>query len=151
MSRRRDNVKREAQEEWDGCGDLVGLIHSLNFHRRHLSVSQKAKVGVGYKRELQETVKQGNPTGANQYSPRNGGNNTTIPTDISAEELLPPSSSSVPVTKARDVAAAKVGVSGKVVDLAEKIEEKAPDLYARIGLHAAARPAQSPCSVADDV
>ena len=48
-------------EEWDGHGDLVDYIHSLNFHRRHLSVTQKACIGVGYKRELQETVKPGRP------------------------------------------------------------------------------------------
>ena len=97
-------------QEWDGCGDLVSLIHSLNFHRRHLSVSQKACIGVGYKRELQQTVRQGQRTDLTY------GNNSI--------------SSGQPV---RDIAAAKVGVSGKVVDIAERISEVAPDLFAKIG------------------
>ena len=96
--------------EWDKRGDLVSLIHSLNFHRRHLSVSQKACIGVGYKRELQETVRQGQRTDLTY------GNNSI--------------SSGQPV---RDIAAAKVGVSGKVVDIAERISEVAPDLFVRIG------------------
>ena len=93
-------------QEWDGCGDLVSLIHSLNFYRRHLSVSQKACIGVGYKRELQQTVRQG------QRTDLTSGNITGSDT--------------------RETAAAKVGVSGKVVDIAERISEAAPDLFANM-------------------
>ena len=100
-------------QEWDGCGDLVSLIHSLNFHRRHLNVTQKACIGVGYKRELQETLKPGNPSGTNQHSAGNCGN----------VSIIPPR----PALPARDQAAAKVGVSGKVVDMAERIMEVAPE------------------------
>lgn len=100
-------------QEWDGSGDLVSLIHSLNFHRRHLSVTQKACIGVGYKRELQKTVKPGRPE-------NNCGNNTAI-VDRTPDARTP---------DARTQAAAKVGVSGKVVDIAEGISEVAPDLFA---------------------
>ena len=98
-------------QEWDGCGDLVSLIHSLNFHRRHLSVTQKACIGVGYKRELQETVKQGQRT------------------DLTSGNVSR-SGSKRDASRPREMAAAKVGVSGKVVDIAERISEAAPDLFA---------------------
>jgi len=113
-------------EEWDGRGDLVALIHSLNFHRRHLSVSQKAKISVGYKHELQQTMKPGNPTGANQFTASEEGNcaNTCTIPDTSIPDRSP---------AARDRAAAMVGISHAVVDIAESICKKAPDLFARIG------------------
>ena len=80
---------------------------------RPLSVTPKACIGVGYKREIQEIVKPGRPE-------NNCGNSAAISTAFRAPD-------------ARTQAAAKVGVSGKVVDLAEKIADAAPDLFARIG------------------
>ena len=50
-------------------------------------------IGVGYKRELQQTVKQGGDRRSEDFQ---GGNITALKSD------------------ARDIAAAKVGVSGKV-------------------------------------
>ena len=67
---------------------------------RPLSVTPKACIGVGYKREIQEVVKPGRPE-------NNCGNSAAISTAFRAPD-------------ARTQAAAKVGVSGKVVDLAEK-------------------------------
>ena len=100
--------------EWDGRGDLVSLIHSLNFYRRHLSVTQKACIGVGYKKQIQSGVKQGERT------------------DLQHEEIFP---HVAPATEerapqSRDLAASKVGVSGKVVDMAEQMSYAAPDLFA---------------------
>ncbi len=66
---------------------------------------QKAMIGVGYKQALQENVKQG------QRTDLTCGNFTT----------------SEPNPKSRDLAAAKVGVSGKVIDIAEKITTFAPE------------------------
>lgn len=68
-------------------------------------MTQKACIGVGYKRELQETVKQGQRT------------------DLQHEEIIPHVDRA---PQARDIAAKKVGVSGKVVDLAERMMALAP-------------------------
>ncbi len=93
-------------------------------------------------------MKPGNPTGVNDHAAKNkGGNFSTIPLeDIeqgtdkesdfnNASDLPEPPRSaeanSTKKTKARDRAAAKVGVSGKTVDKAEKIAKAAPELFGR--------------------
>jgi len=120
-------------------------VNSLNFHRRHLSVTQKACISVGYKKEIQETVEHGGDKKSEKY---HSGNISSMIKDI--EEIkddepnlddafdlpAPPRSAKAHSTKrapqARDKAAAMVGVSGKTTDEAEKIEEVAPDLFAQM-------------------
>ncbi|MBV9851034.1 MAG: hypothetical protein JO250_15290 [Armatimonadetes bacterium] len=65
-------------------------------------------IGVGYKRELQKTIGQG------QRTDLTSGNISRSP---DPEER-----------RTNNLAASKVGVSGKSIDLAEKIVEAAPDL-----------------------
>jgi len=62
---------------------------------------------------LQEVVKQGAPSGNSNAAKNKDGNNSIFV------------SPSVP---ARDLAATKVGVSKKVIDLARQVADKAPNL-----------------------
>ena len=130
--------------EWDKCGDLVSLVHSLNFHRRHLSVTQKSCIAVGYKEEIQLVVKQGQRTDLEKVESTCGNISTSVPEETEAsptearestrktEAALKAEKPKPSAPKARDQAAAKVGVSGKSVDKAEKIKEQSPELFAQM-------------------
>jgi phage N-6-adenine-methyltransferase len=92
---------------YDGA-DPVGFVHSVNFHRRHLSVTQKACIGVEYKRRFQEEIKPGRPSGDN--SANICGINS-------------------PEREARNKAAQLVGVSHTTIDKAARVQEEAPAMF----------------------
>lgn len=90
--------------EWDGKGDLLGFILSLNVHRRHLTPSQRAMVAARardvYDREAKERMQEGG---------RNKGM-VTLPSPKAGA--------------ARDKAGKALQVSGSYVDRATKVLEK---------------------------
>lgn len=90
--------------------DALDYVASLNLRRRDLDQTQRAFIGRAYKAQAAEAAKlrQGTRTDL--------GN---IP------ELIPGSKSD-----ARDEAGAKAGVSGRYIDMAEKVATLAPDLVA---------------------
>lgn len=98
--------------EWDGDGSLVAFVVSLNLKRRHLTGSQKATVGVEIKKQLQEETSQG------MRSDLTSGN---ISRSYDPDDRT-----------SRNLAGEIVGVSGRYIDEAERIQEAAPDLFAAV-------------------
>jgi hypothetical protein len=94
--------------EWKGAEDgLLPFVLSLNLKRRHLTASQLSAVGVEVKRRLQKQNPQGN------RNDLTGGKNSTS-------------------SKNRDEAGKLVGVSGKYIDEAEKIEKADPRRFQQV-------------------
>ncbi len=90
--------------EWDGEGSLVSFVVSLNLHRRHLDQSQKAMIGRKLKAPLHDEAKKRQATSTGGTTPQ-------------LVENLPQAEKG----KARDQAAALVGVSGRLIDMADKV------------------------------
>lgn len=88
--------------EWDGQGSLVEFVLSLNLHRRHLTPSQLALVGVEALPLLREEAERRMKAGTAQ-----------------------PGEKGKSATKAGEL----VGVSDRMIEHAEKVKEKgAPEL-----------------------
>ena len=100
-------------KQWDGSGSLVQFVVSLNLHRRHLTSSQLAFVGVDILPHLEAEAKQRQETGNNQHSLR---------------ELIPQGSTG----KSADQAADVVGSNGRYVSDAKKLQAEAPALAAQV-------------------
>lgn len=109
-------------------------IYSRNFHRRHLTTSQKAMVGTDFlalaeldaKERMREGAKRGNDTKHGKTSGK-----AILPQASDQPEDKP-----VKLTKesrqARDEVAEKVGVSPRLVSDAKKIKSQSPELAAKV-------------------
>lgn len=92
--------------------DALDYVASLNLRRRDLDQTQRAFIGRAYKAQAAEAAKlrmlaaQNNHAGA-------------------AVELIP---QQVVPARARDEAGAKAGVSGRYIDMADRVATLAPDL-----------------------
>lgn len=97
--------------EWDGEGSLVDYVASLNLRRRHLTQSQKAAVAVGMLPLLEAEAAERRGTR----------------TDIGAQMPGSPG-------RARDHAAAVVGVSPRYVEQAKTLLRDAPMKFRNVML-----------------
>ena len=97
-----------AFRNWDGSGSTVEFVISVNLHRRHLTKSEKAMAALDSLVMLEAEAKE-----------RQGAR-----TDLDLVEIFPQGSKG----KARDQAGALLGISGRYVSEAKKIQEVAPDL-----------------------
>jgi len=118
-------------KSWEFCGtpeEAMQFVFSANLYRRHLTIGQRACMGVDVKHQLQETIKPGNPNREDDGTFTNSGNISRI-----GEEQRP-----------RDIAGKILNVSGRSIDKAEKLQEEAPDLFERV------KSGEMPLSAADN-
>jgi len=97
--------------EWSG-GKPLAFVISMNLHRRHLTPSQCAAVGVNIKHWLQIENPQGRPTLEEQNNVGNISYNNG--------------------KQNRDLAGEIVGVSGRYIDDAEKYAKQEPALFEQL-------------------
>lgn len=90
----------------------TAFVVSLNVHRRHLTVGQKAALALKVLPALEAETPLGRP-------PKSGAD-------------LPHFSDKKRAPRSRDKAAAAVGVSGKAVAQAKRVSEQAPDLLEQV-------------------
>src|SRR5262249_32476678 len=96
--------------EWDGRGSLLAFVLSLNLHRRHLTPSQKAMAAAAavahFEKEARERMRAGGKKAGKGRPAAKG------------REIVPPPNGN---GKARDQAAATLGVSARYVPDAKKV------------------------------
>lgn len=88
-------------------GDPREYVMSKGLMRRHLTFEQKAIIALGYKRSIQAERAAGKKV-------KKGAETEKLSGD------------------ARDLAAARLGISGKAVDIVDKLEKAAPDVFERV-------------------
>lgn len=101
--------------------DPIGFVLSINLQRRHLTVGQKAAVGVELlpMYEAEAKVRQI----ASGGDVRRRSVQVDLPQPLQVKERAP---------QARDRAADAVGVSGKAIAQAKRVSEQAPDLFDKV-------------------
>ena len=128
--------------KWNGVGSLVEFVFAVNFHRRHLSSSQKAAVATEIEERLAKEAKEKQRAAGgnhgNQYtkdratsSPRNSGANgstSAAPSGVAVRERIP----EAPAPRPRDKAAKMTGTNSRYVQDAKTIKSKSPELHKKI-------------------
>jgi DNA modification methylase len=109
--------------EWDGKGSLVAFVVSLNLHRRHLTGSQRAALGVEVEPMLaKEAKKRQRAAGGDKKSEKARANG-------SVQGKCP---ESIPAPQARDEAAKLTQTHGRYVQAAKKVKAEAPELFEKV-------------------
>ncbi|HEY9415135.1 MAG TPA: ParB/RepB/Spo0J family partition protein, partial [Pseudonocardia sp.] len=106
--------------QWDGRGSLVEFVVSLNLHRRHLDKGQRAIVALSIEERLAEEAKERQREAGREFGRGTEGKlREIVPEAIPepAEERRP-----------REQAGKLVGVSGRYVQDAKLVRDKAPEL-----------------------
>lgn len=108
---------------WDGAGSLVSFVVSLNLHRRHLTPTQAATVGVDALPLYEEEAREKQRAAAIRT-------NAMLGRSI-GETLVEffPQASETPAPKSRDTAAQIVGVNPRYIQDGKRIKEQAPDVF----------------------
>lgn len=111
--------------EWDGEGSLVALVVGLNLHRRHLTASQRAMVGVHVERQFAIEAKGRQRAGAIA-----GGKRSGEARGGKVVARLPQPSRRDP--RSREHAAEIVKSSPRYIQQAKRIAEADPDLGVKV-------------------
>lgn len=106
--------------QWNGQGDLVAFVVSLNLKRRHLTPSQLAVVALDIEKYEAEEAKKRQATSTGGINPQ-------------LTEKIPEAEKG----EAREKAAKLVGTNGHYVSDAKRIEREAPDLLEKVRIGAA--------------
>lgn len=131
--RNRERACRElniepACREWDGTGSLVAFVCSLNLHRRHLTISQRAALGVEVEAELAKEAKERQRAGGgDKRSERAKASKESVPANL-PEPILAKDRTG----EARQEAAKVVGASARTISDAKSVKEKAPEVFERV-------------------
>ena len=96
-------------------------VASLNIHRRHLSISQRAALGVDLLPYYEAEAKARQSEGQERGRDHRGANFVPVQSNRNEEEH-----------RARDDAARDVGVSGTTIYRAAAVKETDPDLFDRV-------------------
>lgn len=129
---------------WDKQGSLVSFVVSLNLKRRHLTPSQAAMVGVEILPMLEAEAKAKQVKAAVRTNEKRANGNTLV------ANLPQASEEKEPAPKARDQAAAIVGVSARSIQDAKTVKEHgSTELIAavksgQVAVSTAAKIAQAP-------
>lgn len=101
---------------WEGEGSPVDFVVSLNLHRRHLTPGQRAMLGADVLPLKEAEASDRRLAAQNNEAGR------------AVKEIIP----ELVAGQSRDVAGALVGVNGRYVSKAKRIQEAAPDLAAEV-------------------
>lgn len=97
--------------------DPLAFVLSMNLHRRHLTQSQRAAIGV----KVEELF----AAQAKERMSKGGGDHKSQKAKSGVENLPPP----IAPIKARDQAGKAMGVSGRHVGTAKKLKQAAPEKF----------------------
>jgi len=120
---------------WDGRGSLVEFVVSLNLHRRHLDKSQRAIIALAIEERLAEEAEERRRAAISRAR--------SAQSTVETVEIFPPSQSERALlaaeiaarkedAKSREQAGKLVGVSGRYIQDAKFVRERAPELAEKV-------------------
>jgi len=117
---------------WDGRGSLVEFVVSLNLHRRHLDKSQRAIIALAIEEQLAEEAEARRRAAVAESNRRRAESRIDTVTESPCPELIPDKGGKSRDSEAREQAGRLVGVSGRYVQDAKFVRERAPELAEKV-------------------